>query len=1113
MPRLTCGCRLKVGTTLWQNGVVPFIIAFAVFVAAGDRRVDAQEAPDVLALYADAANFQTNGAVDLAIETWEVLLKRFPKSELAPKASHYLGVCFMQSSPPKWNRAAEAFRQALSHSDFELREESLANRGYCLYATADSDASEGKVALQTAIDTYSLLIKEYEASPYLDQALFYSGEAAYSLDDLPRAIDYYNQLLRSPLAKESSLRCDALYARGVAQQELGQSTAAKRSLTQYLGSCAEDDSMIDVRLRLGDLAIESKSYGEAVGHFDALMNQPNVNVDDASYAMVRKGFALSRSNRLSDAFSTYESLIKRFPDSSYADAATLASGQTAYQIGDDKSAMTRFQQVIKRADRSTESSDIAAATEATHWLARIKLKSSDATSSNSASDAFELVQRRLRAGVAGKYAAWLRLDAAEALSRIPDRRADALTAYRDLATSDPDGPLAARAFYEGAFVALQLSQFDDAIDLCETFAIHHGDDPLWPDVRFVHAEAMLQQGRFVAAAERYDDLLESKTAIEHPQRRYWMLRAASAWLSADQPDRTVQRLQPELRTFDPSRQLAEARFLLGQAKFKLSRFGEAADDFRASRRADSAWSRSEEAWLLAGKAELAAGDTEAAMETWQRLIDEAANVAVVDQARYQLGQQFATKGDYESAVSQFEAVTDESVRPFALYALGAASNRVGDFASADASLGELIETFAEHRLTDQARLSRGIALRNLDRFEEAKNDLKIFLETAPTGTPLGHALFELGLVYQGQNALDQAVAVFRRVLSDVPEYPNRNQVRYELAWSLRDLGEADAAAGQFEKLLADNPDPELIAEAAFYVGQQRYADGQYEDASRAFAQSTQAADDGSPLQEKSLYRLGWSFYKQERFEQSEKAFEQQCLRVPEGPLLLDAMLMIGESRFQRREFDSALKAYSSAREQLETNGDSAKSLRDPAERQIRELILLHGGQSAAQVGDFQAAIEWYDELRRRFPATTYLPQVFYETGFAHQQSGKLDRALKFYAEVADNYRIETAARARFMMGEIHFEAERLDQAIPQFQRVMFGFGAESAPDEIKNWQAKSGFEAARCGELLVERARTDSAKSKAIGYARRFYSYVIQKHPSHELASKARQRLAKLPRD
>ena len=221
-------------------------------------------------------------------------------------------------------------------------------------------------------------------------------------------------------------------------------------------------------------------------------------------------------------------------------------------------------------------------------------------------------------------------------------------------------------------------------------------------------------------------------------------------------------------------------------------------------------------------------------------------------------------------------------------------------------------------------------------------------------------------------------------------------------------------------------------------------------------------------------------------------------------------MMVGECRFKRADYKQALAAYEVARERIRKNNDTSKSVREKADRQVRELVFLHGGQAAAQLKSWDTAIEWYDELRERFPSSVYLPQIFYESGFAYQQKNDAVNALKFFQEVADNYRNELAARARFMMGEIYFSKKEFDKAIPEFQRVMFGFGADKAPDRIKNWQAKSGFEAGRCSELLLQVAKTAEAKQKARKYAKDFYDYVVKQHPQHELAAKSRERFEAL---
>ena len=70
-------------------------------------------------------------------------------------------------------------------------------------------------------------------------------------------------------------------------------------------------------------------------------------------------------------------------------------------------------------------------------------------------------------------------------------------------------------------------------------------------------------------------------------------------------------------------------------------------------------------------------------------------------------------------------------------------------------------------------------------------------------------------------------------------------------------------------------------------------------------------------------------------------------------------------------------------------------------------------------------------------------------------------------------------------------------------------GGDQASAEIKNWQAKSGYEAGRCAEVQIA-AATGESRQKHIADATRFYTFVAEKHSNHELAAEAKKRLAAL---
>ncbi|MCM2375188.1 tetratricopeptide repeat protein, partial [Aporhodopirellula aestuarii] len=1032
---------------------------------------------------------------------------------------HYLGVCYMQTDPPDLMEAARSFGIALQTAKYELREESLSNRGWCFYALAISKPNADKGLLGESLSAYKQLLLENPKSQYRDRAYFYAGEAAYSMGDLKQAIEYYSKLLQMEDIEKSPLRCDALYARGIAQEESDDFEAATKSYEQLLDACIETDLVVDVQLRLGDIHLFADRFDRAIEMFQKVIDDTTglANDDDRAHALFRQAFSFAKLKKSNEAAKRYEQLVKDFPNSQYTSAAMLAAAQTHYQSGQMEAAADGFQQLLG-------SDDAGAATEAAHWLARIDLARAAASPAGSpevtqaAESAYKVASSQLDAGAEGEYAVSLRLDAAEALSFQNDKLADALAAFEEIANNYPTSPLAPRAIYNGAFTALQLGRHDRAIRLADDFTKRYSDHTLASDAAFISAEARLLSGDAEEAAELYQKLIDDPSQRDNSQRVQWILRGATAYNSSDQPARTADLISSELDNISDRSLRAEALLLAGQAQLKNGDANAAAEAFKASREADPQWARSDEAFLLAGEAHLKADNREAAIGIWRELIASSPDSKMADQARFKLGQLASDSGDYVEAIEQFtpviESKRDPALLPFALYGKGWAQMSLGNYAAAVKTLGETIDQFPDHAIVDDALLARGISFRNLSDYEDSAIDLNRFLETQPSGILLGHGLYELALVRQNQGRPEQAAERLSELVAEVPDYPGMDKVIYELGWSLKEAGDEEKAIEQFQTLISKYPDNAMVSEAAYFVGQKHYGDEQWLEAAKSFEVAAKPDADGSSerneLLEKSLYRLGWSYFKAENYLAAEAAFVRQFREANNGPLILDAMMMVGESRFKQNKFDTALRAYSMARDKIEADNDTAQTLRDDAERQVRELTLLHGGQSAAQMKDWETAIDWYDELRSRFPATTYLPQVFYETGFAHQQSGNEAQALKLYSQVADNYRNELAARARFMMGEIHFANKSYAEAIPEFQRVMYGFGADKAPDAIKNWQAKSGFEAGRCAESLYDVAKTESAKQKARGYAVRFYEYVVDKHSEHELAKQSRERLKTL---
>ncbi|MEM6471834.1 MAG: tetratricopeptide repeat protein [Planctomycetota bacterium] len=1095
LPNRLVGCRLLAATLAF---------AFLTASASSPLATAADSTEESIALYADAANFQTSGAIDLAIQNWKQFLDEYPDDDLASKAAHYLGVCYMQSERPDYAAAADAFALALKDKEYDLREESLANQGWCYYAAAGDGPDRDESRLRQTMKAFEQLRKENPRSDYIDRAYFYSGEAAYGLGDRKQAISLYNKFLKLPIAAKSPLRCDAIYARGIAQEELKQVGAAIDSYEELLSSCGDSPLATDVNLRLGDLRIMEGDFKRAITAFGRVLDMADdekmTSDDDVSYAIFRQAYALVQSGDPGQAAIRYDRLQREFPQSPYAAGATLASGQSLYRDGKIDEAAKRFERVLQQ-------NDAASATEAAHWLVRIALSKGDAES------AATIARQQLARDVAGDYAIDLKVDLAEALSLNPKTIAESIEIGEAAFKEAPEDALAPRALYNAAFSALQLGQNEKAGELATTFLSRFRSDPLAADVQFIEAESQLMRGQVEAASKIYQSLLRSadRDALQRP---LWALRAALTLNRLRKPEDAIRVLKSEYKSFAQPAQRAEAQFLVGQAHLQASRAGDAAVSFGRAVSADPNWPRRSEAMLLRGTAALADGQTDVAKETWTQMLSSKADEAMADQARYKLAQLASSNGQHADAVRYYEQILssrrDPGLRPYALYGRGWSLMQQENHEAAIEPLSTLLSETPDHPLADDALVARGVSKRATGDLKSARSDLEAFVKGDVTGINLGHALYELALIDQKEDDPTQAAKRLKQLIRDVPGYPAMDKVRYELGWSLRAAGDAGAASKEFEMLLAENPDANYAGDSAYFVGQEAYQREDWTTAAKYFRLAADTTGDDA-LSEKSLYRLGWSHYKTGELERAENAFAEQSRKHPDRKLAIDARMMVGECLFKQAEYEQALAAYSVGRRQIQRRNEDSKSIRDAAERQVRELILLHGGQSAAQLKRWDEAIGWYEELKDRFPATAYRPQVFYETGFAYQQKGDQESAIQYFNQVAENYlRREIGARARFMMGEIFFGQKQFDKAIPEFKRVMFGFGSEKAPEPIKNWQAKSGFEAGRCSELLVESAKTPSAKNQAREIAKQFYEYVVQKHPKHELAGKAAERLKAL---
>jgi TolA-binding protein len=125
---------------------------------------------------------------------------------------------------------------------------------------------------------------------------------------------------------------------------------------------------------------------------------------------------------------------------------------------------------------------------------------------------------------------------------------------------------------------------------------------------------------------------------------------------------------------------------------------------------------------------------------------------------------------------------------------------------------------------------------------------------------------------EGSEPLDlagptQAIETYRKILTEYPWYERNDQVLYQMARAYDELAQPDEAMKVVERLIEEYPDSRYVDEVYFRRGEYFFVRRKYLDAEEAY-QAVVNLGDGSDFYELALYKLGWSLYKQELYEEA-----------------------------------------------------------------------------------------------------------------------------------------------------------------------------------------------------------------------------------------------------
>lgn len=124
-----------------------------------------------------------------------------------------------------------------------------------------------------------------------------------------------------------------------------------------------------------------------------------------------------------------------------------------------------------------------------------------------------------------------------------------------------------------------------------------------------------------------------------------------------------------------------------------------------------------------------------------------------------------------------------------------------------------------------------------------------------------------GSAVELQGEAGEAIALYQKLLAKHPHYERNDQVLYQLSRAYDEIGMTEQAMGVMRRIVKEYPKSRYLDEVQFRTGEYHFTRRKWLDAEKAYL-SVAEMGLASSFYELSLYKLGWTFYKQDMYDEA-----------------------------------------------------------------------------------------------------------------------------------------------------------------------------------------------------------------------------------------------------
>ncbi|MBV8342379.1 MAG: tetratricopeptide repeat protein, partial [Gammaproteobacteria bacterium] len=326
------------------------------------------------------------------------------------------------------------------------------------------------------------------------------------------------------------------------------------------------------------------------------------------------------------------------------------------------------------------------------------------------------------------------------------------------------------------------------------------------------------------------------------------------------------------------------------------------------------------------------------------------------------------------------------------------------------TIGDLTAGKVDVRRDTAASASGARAMENYRRFLELQNtDPKLRAEAMRRLGDLNLDAGEMQRLEQEVTAVDlqgaEAIRLYTTLLKAYPDYGRNDQVLYQLARAYETTGQPDAALATLDGIVERYPQTPQLDEVEFRRGELLFSAKRYPDAEHAYA-AVIARGPGSAFYQQSLYKHGWSLFKQSLTLESLPSFggvlDRELGASPARSVRLESL-----KRADRELVEDTLRVMSITFSYADGAGSLEHFVQQQGERPYSWLLYSRLGDLYVDKQRYQDAAAVYRAYVARDPYSDHAPDLAMAAIEAYGKGGFSQLVLDGKHEFVERYNFDS----------------------------------------------------------------------------------------------------------